>query len=38
MGRFLANWRLERELRARPPHALVGPLSLHAATLHGGRG
>lgn len=37
MGRFLAELdRLERELRARPPHPLVGPPSLHAATLRGG--
>jgi acetylornithine deacetylase len=39
MGRFLARLDgLERELRARPPHPLVGPPSLHAATLHGGAG
>jgi acetylornithine deacetylase len=39
MGRFLAGLdRLEQELRARRPHALVGPPSLHAATLHGGEG
>jgi acetylornithine deacetylase len=39
MGRFLATLdELERELRARPPHTLVGPPSLHAATLHGGSG
>lgn len=39
MGRFLgALDRLERDLRARPPHPLVGPPSLHAATLHGGSG
>ncbi len=37
MGRFLAELeKLERELRAREPHPLVGPPSLHAATLHGG--
>jgi acetylornithine deacetylase len=39
MGAFLhelAN--LERELRARPPHPLVGPPSLHAAILSGGTG
>ena len=39
MGAFLnqlAN--LERELRARPPHPLVGPPSLHAAMLNGGSG
>lgn len=39
MGRFLAELSLlERELRARTPHRLVGPPSLHAATLHGGSG
>ena len=39
MGRFLARLdRLEQELRARPPHALVGPPSLHAAVLKGGTG
>jgi acetylornithine deacetylase len=39
MGRFLARLdRLEQELRARPPHALVGPPSLHAAVLRGGTG
>ena len=39
MGRFLARLdRLEQELRARPPHRLVGPPSLHAAVLHGGTG
>lgn len=39
MGRFLARLdTLEQELRARPPHVLVGPPSLHAATLHGGTG
>jgi acetylornithine deacetylase len=37
MGRVLAALEtLERELRARPPHALVGPPSLHAALLKGG--
>lgn len=37
MGRFLARLDLlEQELRQRPPHPLVGPPSLHAATLHGG--
>ena len=37
MGRFLGRLdRLEQELRARPPHPLVGPPSLHAPTLHGG--
>ena len=29
---------LERDLRARPPHPLVGPPSLHAAMLSGGTG
>ncbi len=39
MGRFLARLDgLERELRARPRHPLVGPPSLHAATLAGGSG
>jgi acetylornithine deacetylase len=39
MGRFLARLEtLERELRRRTPHALVGPPSLHAATIHGGVG
>jgi len=39
MGRFLARLdTLEQELRARPPHALVGPPSLHAAVLRGGTG
>lgn len=39
MGRFLAGLdRLEQELRARPPHRLVGPPSLHAALLKGGTG
>ncbi len=39
MGRFLARLAdLERQLRARPPHPLVGPPSLHAATIHGGTG
>jgi acetylornithine deacetylase len=39
MGWFLAELdRLERELRARPPHPLVGPPSLHAALLRGGAG
>ena len=37
MGRVLAQLdRLEQELRARPPHPLVGPPSLHAAILQGG--
>jgi acetylornithine deacetylase len=39
MGRVLAALEpLERELRARPPHPLVGPPSLHAALLQGGTG
>ena len=39
MGRFLYHLAaLERELRARPPHPLVGPPSLHAAMLQGGTG
>jgi len=39
MGRVLHRLeRLERELRARPPHPLVGPPSLHAALLEGGSG
>jgi acetylornithine deacetylase len=39
MGRFLAELgKLERDLRTRPPHPLVGPPSLHAATIHGGEG
>ena len=39
MGRVLAGLdALEQELRARPPHPLVGPPSLHAATLAGGSG
>lgn len=39
MGRFLAELeKLERDLRARTPHPLVGPPSLHAATIHGGDG
>ncbi len=39
MGQFLAQLsRLERELRARTPHPLVGPPSLHAAMLSGGAG
>ena len=37
MGRFLGRLdRLEQELRARPPHPLVGPPSLHAPLLRGG--
>jgi acetylornithine deacetylase len=39
MGRFLAELeKLERELRVRAPHPLVGPPSLHAAMLNGGSG
>ena len=39
MGHFLSRLSaLERELRARPPHPLVGPPSLHAALLSGGAG
>jgi len=39
MGAFLHGLaKLEKELRARSPHALVGPPSLHAATLNGGSG
>jgi len=39
MGRVLADLdRLEQELRQRTPHPLVGPPSLHAATLAGGSG
>lgn len=39
MGRFLTALEgFERELRARPPHPLVGPPSLHAALLEGGSG
>jgi acetylornithine deacetylase len=37
MGRFLSQLDgLEQELRGRSPHPLVGPPSLHAATLQGG--
>jgi acetylornithine deacetylase len=37
MGRFLAQLdKLEQELRARPPHPLVGPPSLHASLIKGG--
>jgi len=37
MGRFLHRLEaLERELRQRPPHPLVGPPSLHAGVLCGG--
>jgi acetylornithine deacetylase len=39
MGRFLTKLdALEQELRARPPHPLVGPPSLHAAAIAGGSG
>jgi acetylornithine deacetylase len=39
MGRVLAEVAgLEEELRARPPHALVGPPSLHVGVLEGGTG
>jgi acetylornithine deacetylase len=39
MGRFLNKLdNLEIELRARPPHPLVGPPSLHAAMIRGGEG
>ncbi len=39
MGHFLAELsKLEQELRRRPGHRLVGPPSLHAATLSGGSG
>jgi acetylornithine deacetylase len=39
MGQFLARLSvLERELRSRTPHPLVGPPSLHAALLEGGTG
>lgn len=39
MGRFLAELdKLEKDLRARTPHPLVGPPSLHAALISGGSG
>jgi acetylornithine deacetylase len=39
MGAFLHELAIvERELRARAPHSLVGPPSLHAAMLNGGSG
>jgi acetylornithine deacetylase len=39
MGRFLGRLdNLERELRKRTPHVLVGPPSLHAAVILGGTG
>jgi acetylornithine deacetylase len=38
MGRFLHELdRLEQELRAREPHPLIGPPTLHAALINGGR-
>ncbi len=38
MGRFLARLdALEQALRSRPPHPLVGPPSLHAPLIHGGK-
>jgi acetylornithine deacetylase len=38
MGRLLARLEgLDRELRARPPHALLGTASLHASLIEGGR-
>ena len=37
MGRLLAELdKLEQDLRARPPHPLAGPPSMHAAILNGG--
>jgi acetylornithine deacetylase len=37
MGRFLGGLdQLEQELRQRPPHALVGPPSIHASIIQGG--
>jgi acetylornithine deacetylase len=39
MGRVLAKLeQLEKDVRSRKPHPLVGPPSLHAATLQGGSG
>lgn len=39
MGRFLAALEgLERDLRARAPHPLTGPPSLHVGRIHGGSG
>jgi acetylornithine deacetylase len=39
MGRVLAELEgLEREVRGRPPHPILGPPSLHAAVLQGGTG
>ncbi len=38
MGRFLHELdRFEQELRAREPHPLIGPPTLHAAMINGGR-
>jgi acetylornithine deacetylase/succinyl-diaminopimelate desuccinylase family protein len=38
MGRVLGGLeRLDRELQARPPHRLMGPASLHASIVEGGR-
>jgi acetylornithine deacetylase len=38
MGHFLHELnRLEQELRAREPHPLIGPPTLHAALINGGR-
>jgi acetylornithine deacetylase len=38
MGRFLHELdQLEQELRAREPHPLIGPPTLHAALINGGR-
>jgi acetylornithine deacetylase/succinyl-diaminopimelate desuccinylase family protein len=38
LGRVLSRLEtLDRELQARPPHALVGTGSLHASFVHGGR-
>ena len=39
MGRFLTRLeRLARDLQARPGHPILGPPSVHAATLQGGTG
>jgi acetylornithine deacetylase len=38
MGRVLARLeRLDRELQSRPPHPVMGPASLHASIIAGGR-
>jgi acetylornithine deacetylase len=38
MGRVLAGLeRLDRELQGRPPHLVMGPASLHASIIEGGR-